>query len=408
MTATGTADSLAQAAAAVLMPNYGERTITLVNGEGARCHDADGNEYLDFLGGIAVNNVGHRHPKVVEAIKAQADELLHCSNAFLIEPQIRLAERLVAESGLKKVFFGNSGAEATEVAMKVSRKWGIANRGESATTILCFEGSFHGRTWGALSASWSKKVREGFGPPVPGYKFARFNDLLNVDQMWDDNICAVLVETVQGEGGINVAAPEFLQGLRERCTERGALLIVDEIQCGMGRTGRSFAYQHSNITPDLVPFAKAIGGGLPLGGLLAGSDCCDVLQPGSHGSTFGGNPVACAAGLAVCDIVFNSELQKRVGEMGCRLWGGLEELRQRFPNLIDHVRGLGLMIGCALKVPGAGLVAIGRKHGLLFNCASENVIRFLPPLNVMEAEVDEALEKFGRALEELAKDSKQA
>ncbi len=402
MSATVSDDSLAKTAAAVLMPNYGPRTLAVASGEGARCRDTDGREYLDFLGGIAVNSVGHCHPAVVAAIKAQADKLLHCSNVFLIEPQVRLAERLVAESGLAKAFFCNSGTEATEAAMKLSRRWGIGNRGEGATTILTFEGSFHGRTWGAMSATWSKKVREGFGPLVPGYRFARFNDLLNVDQVWDDGICAVLVETVQGEGGVNAATPEFLAGLRERCTERGALLITDEIQCGMGRTGRSFAYQHSGVEPDLVPFAKAVGGGLPLGGLLAAESCCDVLQAGSHGTTFGGNPVACAAGLAVCDIVFDPQFQKRVGELGCRFWGGLEKLRDRFPAIVDHVRGLGLMIGCVLKVPGADLVGIGRRHGLLFNCTAEKVIRFLPPLIVTEADVDEALELFGRALEDFA------
>lgn len=401
-------ESLVQTAATALMPNYGARSIVMARGAGARCWDGDGNEYLDFLGGIAVNNVGHCHPKVVEAIKAQAEKLVHCSNFFLVESQVRLAERLVREAGMAKAFFSNSGTEATEAAMKLARKWGVASKGAHRTTILCFEGSFHGRTWGAMSATWSKKVREGFGPLVPGYRFAKFNDLAIVDQVWDDTVCAVLVETVQGEGGVVPAEPEFLRGLRRRCTERGALLICDEIQCGMGRTGKPFAYQHAGVEPDVVPFAKAVGGGLPLGGIMAAAHCADVFTQGSHGTTFGGNPVACAAGLAACDVLFDAATLKSVGERAARFRKGLDALKERHPSLVEGSRGLGLMIGCVLKVPGADLVAMGRKRGLLFNCTADKVIRFLPPLTIADADVDEALEKFGAALAEFAEAKKGA
>jgi len=402
MAVAAAADNLVQIASTAFMPNYGARSIVMERGAGARCWDAEGNEYLDFLGGIAVNNVGHCHPKVVEAIKAQAEKLIHCSNFFMVESQIRLAERLTREAGMAKAFFSNSGTEATEAAMKLARKWAIAAKGSHRTTILCFEGSFHGRTWGAMSATWSKKVREGFGPLVSGYRFARFNDLPIIDQVWDDTVCAVLVETVQGEGGINVATPEFLQGLRRRCTERGALLICDEIQCGMGRTGKPFAFQHAGVEADVMPFAKAVGGGLPLGGILAAAPFADVLTQGSHGTTFGGNPVACAAGLAASEIVFDPATLGSVEEKGAKFRAGLAAMKKDFPDLVEGVRGLGLMVGCVLTAPCADLVAIGRKHGLLFNCTADRVIRFLPPLTIGDAEVDEALAKFGAAMKEFA------
>jgi len=398
MTSPTAMEQLAARAARVLMPNYGERTLAIVRGEGVRCWDADGGEYLDFLGGIAVNNVGHCHPAVVGAIRSQAERLIHCSNAFLIESQVELAERLCSCTGMDRAFFCNSGAEATEAAIKLARLWAAGSKGEGQRTVLCFEGSFHGRTYGAMSATWSKKVRTGFDPLAPGFRFARFNDLASVDDEWDETVCAVLVETIQGEGGIHAAAPGFLEGLRKRCDERGALLICDEIQCGMGRSGRAFAYEHSSVAPDLVPIAKGVGGGLPLGGLLARGDCAATLTKGSHGSTFGGNPVACAAGVAVCDIIFRDDFLASVGQRGCRLWGKLEGLRERFGDLVVEVRGMGLMIGLELNVPCMEVVGLARKRGLLINCTADRVLRFLPPLTISDADLDEMEAKLVLAL----------
>ncbi len=401
-TTATTMQSLAERAQNVLMPNYGQRSIAIVRGQGSRCWDADGKEYLDFLSGIAVNNLGHNHPAVVEAIHKQVDALCHCSNAFLIEPQIELAERLTAATGLAKAFFGNSGTEMTEAALKLARRWSLETKGAGNDTVIAFENSFHGRTYGSMSATWSKKVRTGFGPLLPGFAFAKFNDLDSVDEVWTDQVCAVLVETVQGEGGVNPATEEFLKGLRERCTARGALLIVDEIQCGMSRTGRPMAYQHYGIEPDLVPVAKAVGGGLPLGALLARAEYADVLDLGSHGSTFGGNPVACAAGKAVCDILFQDDFLRSVGEKACKFWGKLEELKAEFPDLVESVRGKGLMLGLVLKVPGADAIPITRKNGLLFNCTAERVLRFVPPLTISDADIEEAAEKLRVSLKEFA------
>ncbi|MCB2153429.1 aspartate aminotransferase family protein [bacterium] len=398
MTATSTNSDLAQRAAHVLMGNYGERNLAIVRGEGARCWDADGNEYLDFLAGIAVNNVGHSHPAVVEAIARQAKEMIHCSNAFLIEPQIRLAERLTEATGMERAFFCNSGTEATEAAIKTARIWARNTRGTGHHKVIAFEGSFHGRTLGSMSATWSKKVREGFDPLTPGFEFAKLNDLESVDKVWSDEVGGVLVETIQGEGGIHPCTQEFLEGLRERCTERGAALIVDEVQCGMSRSGRIMAYQHLDIEPDIVPIAKAIGGGLPLGALLVKDEYGQHLAKGTHGSTFGGNPVACAAGLAVCDVLFEDSLLRQVGEMGCYFWGKLEELKSEFPDLIEGVRGKGLMLGLIMKKPSMDMVAIGRRHGMLFNCTADRVIRFLPPLIITRDDIDEAVVKLRSSL----------
>ncbi|MDK2970516.1 MAG: acetylornithine/N-succinyldiaminopimelate aminotransferase [Candidatus Sumerlaeota bacterium] len=395
-----TTQQLAETARTYCFPNYGDRDLAIVSGKGCRVRDAEGNEYLDFLGGIAVNSLGHCHPAVVEAIRAQAAELIHCSNLYLIDPYVRLAERLCRETGMKKAFFCNSGTEATEAAMKLARRWAANTRGDGHATIIAFEGSFHGRTYGSMSATWNKKVREGFGTALSGVRFANFNDLESVDAAWGEDVCAVLVETVQGEGGVNPASHAFLTGLRERCSRADALLMIDEIQCGMGRCGYPFAYQGGHVQPDVVLAAKALGGGLPLGGVLAGEKACDVFQPGTHGSTFGGNPVACAAALAVCDIVFDPDFLEAVGEKGCHFWGGLGGLQREFPELIKTIRGLGLMIGMELTRPGAEIVKIARRHGLLINCTADKVLRFLPPLTVEQSDIDEAVEKLHAALKE--------
>lgn len=390
---TARAAHLAEQGRALFPLNYGARDITMVRGAGSRCWDATGREYLDFLGGIAVNNVGHCHPAVVEAIKRQAEQLLHCSNFFMAESQLQLAERLLSTTGMARVFFCNSGTEATEAAIKMARLFARNARGPGHHKVLVFEGSFHGRTYGAMSATWSPKVRTGFDPLLDGFEFARLNDIESVEAVLDSSFAAVLVETVQGEGGVIPCAPGFLAGLRALCDKHGVLLICDEIQCGMGRCGRPMAYMGAKARPDLVPLAKAIGGGLPLGALMMSQGVADVMQPGVHGTTFGGNPVACAAGVAVCDIVFDPEFLGAVGEKGCHWWGILESLHQQYPDHCSHVRGLGLMQGLVLKVPGAKAVEIGRKHGLLFNCTADKVLRFLPPLTTTVDEIDEAAAK---------------
>ena len=395
-----TNSQLAQMAQQYLMPNYGPREIALARGEGARCWDADGKQYLDFLSGIAVNNLGHCHPHVVAAIREQAANLLHCSNFFLTEQQTLLGKRLAEQTGLAKVFFANTGTEATEAALKLARRRAHETKGPDHDTIIVFENSFHGRTWGAMSATASKKVREGFGPLVPGFKFARLNDIDSVKELWDDTVCAVMVETIQGEGGIRPCDRDFVRELRVLCDERDALLIMDEIQCGMGRSGRVFAYQHADIKPDLVPIAKGLGGGMPIGALIASEKAADVFQPGSHGTTFGGNPVACAAALAVCDIIFDDDFLQEVGRKGCKWWGSLEEIKKAHPDRISEIRGMGLMIGMEFNEPCKDILPIARRHGLIFNCTAEKVLRFLPPLTVADEELDEGAELLRAAINE--------
>jgi acetylornithine/N-succinyldiaminopimelate aminotransferase len=403
-----TMTNLLERASAVLAPNYGNRQVAIVSGEGARCRDSEGREYIDFLSGIAVNALGHCDPEVTAAIAAQAAKLTHCSNVFVIEPQVELAERLVAASGLDKVFFANSGAEATEGAIKLARLAALKTKGPGHHRILSFRGSFHGRTYAAMSATASPKVRQGFDPLCEGFEFADLNDLSSVDSVLDDSFAAVLVETVQGEGGIVPCTAEFLAGLRERCDRVGAALILDEIQCGMGRTARAFAFQHFSVRPDIVPLAKALGGGLPLGAILMTDKYAQHLVQGTHGTTFGGNPVACAAGLVVCKRVFDPGFLKEVGAKGNALWGVLEDLRREHPDLVERVRGLGLMQGLVLTIPGMEVVGIARNHGLLINCTAERVLRFLPPLGISMEDIEEGASRLRVAFAEFAAKSREA
>ncbi len=394
--------SLKQDAVNYLMPNYGERDICLVRGRGVRAWDSDGVEYLDFLSGIAVNNLGHCHPAVVEALQQQAAELIHTSNGVLIEPQIRLARYLCEQLELEKVLFANSGAEVTEGAIKLARLWASEKFGANHHKIMVFNGSFHGRTFGAMSATYSPKVRKGYDPLLPGFVFADYNDLQDVDAKWEEGICAVLLETVQGEGGVRPADGDFLIGLRERCSERQAALICDEVQCGMGRTGRRMAYMHAGVKPDIVPMAKALGGGVPIGALAARGEFADVFTKGRHGTTFGGNPLSTAAALAACQVLFDDGFLKEVGEKGCKLWGHLEELVREFPDLCDHVRGLGLMQGLVLKHDAPELVKIARKYHLITNVTAGNIVRVLPPLIISHAEIEEGVDKLRSAIKEFS------
>lgn len=386
----------------VLMPNYGSRDTGMVRGEGTWIWDADGRQYLDFLSGIAVNNLGHCHPAVVEAIREQAGKLIHCANGMLIEPQIELGELLCRDLGMDRVMFGNSGTEVTEGAMKLARLWARQHAPAAKHKIMVFKGSFHGRTYGSMSATWSPKVRQDFDPFVPGIVFAEFNDLADVDANWDENICGVMVETVQGEGGVRPATPEFLKGLRQRCTDRKAAFICDEVQVGMGRSSKRMAYQLAPVDPDIVPIAKALGGGFPIGALLARGEFATTFTKGRHGTTFGGNPLACAAGLASTRIIFNDAFLTEVGRKGCKLWGVLESVGREFPALFDHVRGVGLMLGMVLKANAMDIPVIARRHGLVINATAETVLRILPPLTVSDAEIDEFAVRFRATMADFA------
>ena len=364
-----------------VVPSYARFPVEFVRGEGARLWDDEGNEYLDFLAGISVSSVGHCHPAVVAAVREQAGRLMHVTNLFYTEPPMRLAARLSERSLGGKVFFSNSGAEAVEAAIKLARK---ARRGGS---IVVVEEAFHGRTYGALSATPQESKQEPFAPLVPGFSVVA-KDPGALDAAVDEGTAAVLLEPVQGETGINVLSDELLRTARAACDRSGAALIFDEIQCGMGRTGTLWAYEHAGVTPDAMTVAKALGGGMPIGALITGPRLADVLAPGDHGSTFAGGPVVAAAGLAVLDVIDDESLLARVRELGERLAAGLAEL----PG-VRAVRGRGLMR--AIDIDGApGLVRRALlEQRLVLNATGPETVRFLPPLTVGEAEVDEALRR---------------
>ena len=371
-----------------LMNTYGERVAAFVRGKGTRVWDAEGKEYLDLIAGIAVSTLGHCHPKVVERIVKQAETLIHVSNLYYTLPQIELAKVLVENSFAEKVFFSNSGAEANEVAIKLSRKSDSCDDGKPGRyEIITMEGSFHGRTLATLTATGQEKIKAGFGPLVSGFKCVPFNDLGAVEKAVGDETIAIMVEPVQGEGGDRVAEKEYIIGLREMCDRRDLLLIFDEVQCGLGRTGKLFAYEHYGITPDIMTLAKPVGGGLPLGVTLATEKVAQVFQPGSHASTFGGNPVACSAGAATLKVILEENLVERAHVLGDYLVNKLCELRRKHPAIID-VRGKGLMVGIELSSPCKEIVKQCVLKGVLLNCTAETFIRFLPPLIITEEEID--------------------
>lgn len=388
------AGTLAERGQRVLVDAYARYPIELVSGEGCRVVDATGTWRLDFAAGIAVSSLGHGHPALVEAIRKAAGGLLHVSNLYWTEPMIRLAERLVAASGLERVFFCNSGAEAIEGSIKIARK---ARPGRPK--LVVFEGSFHGRSLGALSATAQDKYQAPFRPLVPGFEVVPFGDPAALDAALTDEVCAVLIEPVQGEGGIRPAPDGFLAALRERCDARGALLILDEIQCGAGRTGRFLAFQHAGILPDLVACAKGLAGGVPIGAILARGDAGTALEHGEHGSTFGGGPFASRVALAVLEQVLAPGFLEGVTARGGRLAAGLRRLADQHGRHVAGSRGVGLMQGLVLHRPQAGLL-VERLHaeGLLAVPAGKNVVRLVPPLVVSDQEIDEALDLIGRAL----------
>jgi predicted acetylornithine/succinylornithine family transaminase len=369
---------------------YARYPIALVRGKGARVWDADGKEYLDFLAGIAVNSLGHCHPAVVRAIRQQAGKLLHVSNLYHIQPQSELARELCRHSFADRVFFCNSGAEANEAAIKLARRYGAAHLG-GKYEILSAHNSFHGRTLATLTATGQEKVRAGYDPLPEGFRQIPFNDLRAAEEAIDEQKTAgILVEPIQGEGGINVPDQAYLRGLRELCDRRGLLLIFDEVQTGMGRTGKLFGYENFAVTPDIMTLAKALGGGLPLGAMLAREEVAQSFVPGSHASTFGGNPLACSVGLAVMKTLLKGGALKNCVRMGKVFVQGLQRLKERF-SFVKSIRGQGLLLGLELEMDGSKIVDTCMQEGLLLNCTAYKVLRFVPPLTITEREITQGL-----------------
>jgi predicted acetylornithine/succinylornithine family transaminase len=377
---------------------YNRYPLLLVRGKGTRVWDLEGKEYLDFFAGLAVCNLGHCHPKVVKAIQAQAEKLIHVSNLYYIEPQIQLASLLCKHSFAGKVFFCNSGAEANEGALKLARKYAKEKIGEDRYEVITMENSFHGRTLATLTATAQKKYHKGYAPLMPGFKYVPFNDLKAVREAIGPKTCAVLLEPIQGEGGVNIPSEGYLKGLREICDEKGILLILDEVQVGMGRTGKLFAYEHEDMKPDLLTVAKSLAGGVPIGALLIRDEIAKSFEPGDHASTFGGNPLATAAGVAALSAILEEGMLDHCRRVGEYFLSRLEEIKKKFP-FVKEVRGRGLILGMELKIEGAEIVKKMMKKGFLINCTAGNVLRFLPPLIVTEEEVDRMIE----ALEEVFK-----
>jgi predicted acetylornithine/succinylornithine family transaminase len=382
-----------------VMPTYAPG-LALVKGSGAHVWDAEGNEYLDFVSGIAVTNIGHCHPKMVRAVQDQVKTLVHVSNLFYNEKQPQLARALAGHSGLPgaKCFFCNSGAEANEGLIKLARLWGN-ERGKYE--VITMRQSFHGRTLATLTATGQDKVQKGFGPLPEGFVYATFNDLQSVADAVTSKTAAVLVEALQGEGGVIPAEPEFLKGLRELCDEKGLLLLCDEVQAGMGRTGKWFGFQNFDVLPDAFSLAKGLGNGLPIGAIVAGSKLANLFQPGHHATTFGGTPLACAAALSVIEVIEEEALLANTMMMSAYFVEGLCEIAMKHKKWIAEVRGLGLLLGLVLDVPAAPLQKKLQEKGLLVLATAGNVLRLLPPLNVTKEEIDQALKLMGEACVEL-------
>jgi acetylornithine/N-succinyldiaminopimelate aminotransferase len=366
-----------------IMPTYGGKTVAFSHGKGCRLWDVEGKEYLDFLSGIAVNGLGHSHPELVEAIKEQAEKLIHTSNLYLIPNQVELASILVENSFPGKCFFCNSGAETSEAAIKFARKYG-----NGKYEIVTMTGSFHGRTYGALTATAQKKFHKGFEPLLPGFKYAQFNDIESVKNSITQKTCAIILEPIQGESGINPADEKFMKGIRLLCDENDILLIVDEVQCGMGRTGKLFAYEHYGITPDIVTLAKSLGGGIPIGAVIVKEKIASCIKPGDHAATFGGNPLATKAASTTLKIILRDNLIQNAEEMGNYFKAKLEDLKNTYP-FIKEVRGKGLMLGVEGDYSAKEILKKCMDRGLLTGTAGEHVLRFLPPLIIQKKEIDE-------------------
>jgi acetylornithine aminotransferase/acetylornithine/N-succinyldiaminopimelate aminotransferase len=380
-----------------LANTYARFPMVLVRGRGVRLWDSDGKEYLDCVGGIAVDALGHCHPKMVEAIRAQAEILIHVSNLYHIEPQIRLAQLLCEQSFADRAFFCNSGAEANEAAIKLARKYAKDHWSSDRVDIITMHHAFHGRTLATVTATGNAKYQHGFEPLLPGFKHVPYDNLQAVERAIDARTCAVLVEPVQGEGGVNVPAADYLPGLRRLCDEAGILLILDEVQSGMGRTGKLFAYQHWGVEPDILTLAKALAGGIPMGAMLAREAVAASFVPGTHASTFGGTPFVSAVALAVVTTMLADDLPGNAARVGKYFLDRLQGLRAAYP-VIRAVRGKGLILGMEVAVPARGIVVACMERGLLVLTAGDNVVRFVPPLILTEADVDQAVTVLEAAL----------
>jgi len=379
---------------------YSRYPVLLVRGKGTRVWDLEGEEYLDFVSGLAVCNLGHCHPRVVKAIQDQAEKLIHISNFYYIEPQIQLASLLCKHSFADKVFFCNSGAEANEGAFKLARKFAKEKIGKDRYEIITMERSFHGRTLATLTATGQEKFHKGYEPLMPGFKYVPFNDVGAVKNAIDPKTCAVMVEPIQGEGGVNCPSEGYLKALRDICDEKRLLLIFDEVQVGMGRTGKLFAYEHEGVEPDMLTLAKSLAGGVPIGALLIKKGIADGFKPGDHASTFGGNPLASAAGVAALTAILEEGMLENCRKMGDYFISELEEIKKKFP-FVKEVRGKGLILGIELKIDGSSMVKEMLKRKILINCTMGNVLRFLPPLIVTKEEVDRVVKTLGEVFEGL-------
>ncbi|MGA7921847.1 MAG: acetylornithine/succinylornithine family transaminase [Candidatus Acidiferrales bacterium] len=403
------AAQIRSAEARYLMNTYRRPAVVFTHGRGCRLYDSQGRAYLDFLGGIAVNALGHAHPRLVRIIRREAGRAIHFSNLFQNPFQAPLARKLVEWSGLDRVFFTNSGTEAIDGALKLARAYARAKAAsggvEGKTRILALENSFHGRTFGALSITHPAKYREPFAPLVPGVEFVRINDVADLEAKFDNTVCALVVETIQGEGGIFPVSDAFWQRARALATQHDAAFIADEIQCGLGRTGRYFAYQNFDSLPDIVLVAKPLAGGLPLGAILANEQFASAFVPGMHGTTFGGGPLICATALEFLTVVEETELLTNIREQGAEMRAGLANLAAHF-DFIREVRGEGLILGVDLAIEGAGIVSQALRNGLLINCTHEHILRLLPPFIIRSKDVSEFLSKLEKSMKQATKVSK--
>ncbi|MBN1805141.1 MAG: aspartate aminotransferase family protein [Sedimentisphaerales bacterium] len=378
-----------------VIANYGRLPRVIVKGEGCYMYDAEGNKILDMFPGWAVSAIGHCHPKVVDALRRQAGELLHIDNTFYSEQQGQLAKLLSERAFGGKCFFCNSGAEANEAALKLARLYTAQEKYKFITA----EGSFHGRTFATVSATAQPKYHEGFLPLLPGFVYIPFNDISALKSAFSDEVAAVLVEPIQGEGGINVATAEFLQTIRRLCDQNGAVMILDEVQTGLGRTGKWFGYQHFDVEPDIITMAKALGGGVAIGAMMAKNEIAASLVPGKHASTFGGNCLACAAGIAVIEAIEQENLLQNAAELGQYTKDKLEQLKQKH-SIIDSIRGIGMMIGVQLTGPGSEIVKKCLEKGLRINCTHNTVLRFMPPMIATKEQIDQAIDILDSVLED--------
>lgn len=383
------------------LPVFARYNIVLDHGDGPYVYDTKGKKYIDFLAGIAVNVVGHNYKPLVDAVSQQASKMIHCSNLYYTEVQVEAAEKLKKLSGMDKVFFGNSGAEANEGAIKLARKY-ATNIDPEKIQIISALHSFHGRTLATLTATGQDHYHHGFGPLPAGFDYVPYNDIQALEAKMSDKTCAVILEAIQGEGGVHVPDPDYLPKVRALCDKYNAVLIFDEVQCGMGRTGTFFGCQQFGVKPDIVTLAKGLAGGVPIGAFMATDKVASAFHAGDHGSTFGGNPLACAAACVVLDALIDGNLMENAKEIGAYLQSKFEEYKAKYPNLIKEVRGRGLILGMELTRPGREIANECLDYGAIINCTAGNVLRFVPPLNITKAHVDELISVLDKVLPKYA------